>query len=80
MLLADRMKLQLEAEKKKAEGKTDEKKAITLEEYDDAVDTALNVLLEEDEIHGILKMMIGLSGAVVAGMVREILFGKEEDE
>lgn len=62
------------------EEKAMEEKRITREEFDDAIKKTMESMMEDENIEGMAKMMIPLTGMIFAKKMEDILFGENKEE
>lgn len=57
-----------------------EEKRITEEQFDKAVKDAMEAFMNDEELKGMAKLMVPLTGTLFAGKMREFLFGENKEE
>lgn len=55
------------------------KKMVTAEEFDAAVKQVIHNQVSDPKLEGLGKLLISMTGAIFAKEVKEILFGKTEE-
>lgn len=55
------------------------KKMVTVEEFDAAVQQVIHNQVSDPKLEGLGKLLILMTGAIFAKEVKEILFGKTEE-
>lgn len=55
------------------------KKMVTVEEFDAAVQQVIHNQVSDPKLEGLGKLLISMTGAIFAKEVKEILFGKTEE-
>ena len=57
-----------------------EEKRITKEEFDNAVKQVMEELVKDEELEGMAKLMIPMTGAMFASKMKTILFKDNKEE
>ena len=66
---------------KNAEEEMDmEEKRITEEQFDKAVEDAMEAFIDDEKLEGTAKLMVPLTGAMFANKMKEFLFGENKEE
>ena len=58
----------------------DKEKSITEEEFDKAIKTVIDEMMNDEELEGMLKVIVPLAGSSFAILISKNLFGESEEK